>query len=374
MTAVDGVCGDAGYDIYFNIEKAQLTLELKNGINKNVATGSKVSDFKAAVLENYALNSADGNEYDSNKALHEIKAEDIVLYKAGSDGAFTAADDVYFNSEEKYKFTVKVTLNDSVASNYEVDSNSETDKKYYGIEFAGLTETKVQVTLKNPATEIIKAYDEQKALTAVGIAEEYVAGFEVVADDKALDEQESAKKLVSPQWYTKEKEISGVNFPELDQETQFEAGTERYTLMSEDPKDAGEYYLVYVYSGENGKYKKGYSDPVKVTIEPISLVLKPSKVVLVEGMDKDAVAKALAEAEYELWNGEASYIKSSDIAGENATRADFFGVSYSDDAKTQYYSPVFKLETRQKKAASSIKEGATEEENGARGQHMQTLH
>lgn len=364
MTAVDGVCGDAGYDIYFNIEKAQLTLELKNDINKNVATGSKVSDFKAAVLENYVLKSADDSEYDSNKALHEVKAEDIVLYKAGSDGVFAATDDVYFNSEEKYTFTVKVTLVDSVASSYEVDSNNETDKKYYGIEFAGLTETKVQVALKNPGTEIIKTYDEQKAFTAAGIAEEYVTSYEVVtkADDKALDEQEGAKKLVSPQWYTKERRINGVAFPELDEETQFEVGTERYTLMPEDPKDAGEYYLVYVYSGENGKYKKGYSDPVKVTIEPVSLVLKPSKAVLVEGMDGNAVARALAEAEYELWNGEASYIKSSDIVGENAKRADFFGVSYNDNGKTQYYSPVFKLETRQKKPAASIIEGATEEE------------
>ncbi len=374
VTAVEGVCGDAVYDIYFNIEKAQLTLELKNDINKNVATGSKVSDFKAAVLENYVLKSADNSEYDSQKALHEIKAEDIVLYKAGSDGVFAVNDDAYFNSEEKYKFTVKVTLADSVASNYEVDSNNETDKKYYGIEFAGLTETKVQVALKNPGTEIIKTYDEQNALTAAGIAEEYVTSYEVVtkADDKALDEQESAKKLVSPQWYTKEKGISNIAFPELDDETQFEVkavdeygnvvGTDRYTLMSENPKDAGEYYLVYVYSGENGKYKKGYSDPVKVTIEPVSLVLKPSKVVMVEGMDRNAVAKALAEAEYELWNGEASYIKSSDIVGENATRADFFGVSYSDKGKTQYYSPVFKLETRQKKPAASIKDGATEEE------------
>lgn len=374
VTAVEGVCGDAVYDIYFNIEKAQLTLELKNDINKNVATGSKVSDFKAAVLENYVLKSADNSEYDSQKALHEIKAEDIVLYKAGSDGVFAVNDDAYFNSEEKYKFTVKVTLADSVASNYEVDSNNETDKKYYGIEFAGLTETKVQVALKNPGTEIIKTYDEQNALTAAGIAEEYVTSYEVVtkADDKALDEQESAKKLVSPQWYTKEKGISNTAFPELDDETQFEVkavdeygnvvGIDRYTLMSENPKDAGEYYLVYVYSGENGKYKKGYSDPVKVTIEPVSLVLKPSKVVMVEGMDRNAVAKALAEAEYELWNGEASYIKSSDIVGENATRADFFGVSYSDNGKTQYYSPVFKLETRQKKPAASIKDGATEEE------------
>ena len=207
VTAVEGVCGDAVYDIYFNIEKAQLTLELKNDINKNVATGSKVSDFKAAVLENYVLKSADNSEYDSQKALHEIKAEDIVLYKAGSDGVFAVNDDAYFNSEEKYKFTVKVTLADSVASNYEVDSNNETDKKYYGIEFAGLTETKVQVALKNPGTEIIKTYDEQNALTAAGIAEEYVTSYEVVtkADDKALDEQESAKKLVSPQWYTKER-------------------------------------------------------------------------------------------------------------------------------------------------------------------------
>lgn len=361
---VDGVCGEASYDVYFNIVKAQLTFELQNEVNKEVQTGSKVSDFKAAVLENYILKSADDTEYDK-KALYELKAEDIVVYKADANGVFTVTEDMYFNSEETYKFTVKVTLGDSIASNYEVDSNNETDKKYYGIEFAGLTETKVNVTLKNPETEIIKKYDEKNALSADSIAAEYVTGFEVVTreDDKALDEQESAKQLVGkPKWYSKEKKPDGVEFPEIDDETQFETGNDRYTLMTEDPKDAGEYYLVYVYPGENGKYKKGYSDPVKVTIEPVSLVLKPTNVVLTEGMDKDAVAKALAEAEYELYNGEASYIKSSDITGENATRPDFFGVSYSDNTKTQYYGPVFELETRQKKAAASIKEGATEEE------------
>ena len=367
VTPVEGVCGIASYDIYFNIEKAQLTLDLQD-VNKDVKTGSKISDFKASVIEKSGLKLKD-TEY-GKTALFEIKAEDIIVYEIGSDGVFKVTEDTSFNSEKKYTFTVKVTLEASIASNYDVDSNNETEKKYYGIEFAGLTETKVKVTLASPSTELSKEYDE-KEWTIEDVTKN-VSGFEVIIpgnedeEDALIEDQESAKTLVSPKWYTRERKQSGVDFPELDEETQFdvESGLNagRYTLMTENPKDAGEYYLVYVYSGENGKYKKGYSEPVKVTIEAGALVLKPTKIVLSEGMDSSAVYEALAEAEYELYKGETKYIDSAKIAGENPERPDFFGVSYSDNDKTQYYGPVFELQTRQKKAPADIKEGASEEE------------
>lgn len=367
VTPVEGVCGSASYDIYFNIEKAQLTLDLQD-VNKNVKTGSKVSDFKESVIEKSGLKLADA-PYDKT-ALYELKAEDIIVYEIGNDGVSKITEDTYFNSEKKYTFTVKVTLEASIASNYDVDSNNETEKKYYGIEFAGLTETEVNVTLKDPSAELTKEYDE-KEWTIEDITTN-VSGFEVVIPgsedeaDELIEDQESAKKLVSPKWFTRERKQSDVDFPELDEETQFDVinglNAGRYTLMTENPKDAGEYYLVYVYSGENGKYKKGYSEPVKVTIEAGALVLKPTKIVLSEGMDSSAVYEALAEVEYELFKGETKYIDSAKIAGENPERPDFFGVSYSDNDKTQYYGPVFELQTRQKKAPADIKEGATEEE------------
>lgn len=366
LDPIDGVCGKAEFDIYFNIEKAELKFKLQNPVNEEVKTGSKISEFKTAITENYRLVTLEGNDY--NKALYDLKPEDIVVYEVGDDGTPKATEDVYFNSEKKYKFTVQVALDTSAAANYEVDCNSETEKKYYPIEFAGLTETKVLVTLNNPGTEIRKDFDE-KELT-VEEAAKNVVSFEVTAKDKdgkdvAIDEQESAKKLVSPKWYTRERKIDN---PEIDEDTPFEINEDtqflfqedRYTLMTDpendtkmiNPKDAGEYYLVYVYSGENGKYKMGHSDPIKVTIDPAALVLKPTKISLAEGMDKAAVDEALAKTEYKLWQGEKEYTKP----------VDFFGVSYGENNKTQYFNPVFELEMRQKKASEDIKEGASEDE------------
>lgn len=357
LDPIDGVCGKAEDDIYFNIEKAELIFKLQNSINKEVKTGSKISEFKTAITENYCLVTSEDNDY--NKALYDLKPEDIVVYEVGDDGTHKATEDVYFNSEKKYKFTVQVALDTSAAANYEVDCNSETEKKYYSIEFAGLTETKVLVTLNNPGTEIRKDFDE-KELTVEEVAKN-VASFEVTATDKdgkdvAIDEQESAKALVSPKWYTRERKINNTNFPEIDEDTQFEFLEDRYTLMTENPKDAGEYYLVYVYSGENGKYKKSYSDPIKVTIDSAALILKPTKISLAEGMDKAAVDEALAKTEYSLLQGETEYKKYP------VDPVDFFGVSYGENNKTQYFSPVFELEMRQKKAAADIKEGASEDE------------
>lgn len=358
LDPIDSVCGKAEDDIYFNIEKAELRFQLQNFINEGVKTGSKISEFKTAVTENYCLVTSADNEY--NKALYNLKPEDVIVYKEGDKGIYEVTEDLYFNSEKKYKFTVQVALDTSAIASYEVDCNNETEKKYYSIEFTGLTETKVLVTLKNPGTEIRKDFDE-KELTVEGAAEN-VASFEVTATDKdgkdvAIDEQESAKKLVSPKWYTRERKIGTSEYEnfEIDEDTQFIFQEDRYTLMNGNPKDAGEYYLVYVYSGENGKYKKSYSDPIKVTIDPAALVLKPTKISLAEGMDKDAVAEALAKTEYVLWQGETEY----------KYPVDFFGVSYGENNKTQYFSPVFELEMRQKKAAADIKEGASEDEQYA---------
>lgn len=364
LDPIDSVCGKAEDDIYFNIEKANLTFKLQDTtINNAVKTGSKISEFKTAITENYCLKSLDkyGNSTEYNKAFYDLKPENVIVYEVHNDGTPETTEDVYFNSEKKYKFTVQVMLDTSVIANYEVDCNNETEKKYYPIEFAGLTETKVLVTLNNPGTEIRKEFDE-KELTADEAAKN-VKSFEVTAKDKdgkdvAIDEQENAKKQVSPKWYTRERKI-GTNQFEIDEDTQFLFENDRYTLMTDPkdskeiaPKDAGEYYLVYVYSGENGKYQKSYSDPIKVTIDPAALVLKPTKISLAEGMDKAAVDEALAKTEYKLWQGEKEYTKP----------VDFFGVSYGEDNKTQYYSPVFELEMRTKKAAADIKEGASEDE------------
>lgn len=355
LEPIDSVCGKAEYNVYFNIEKANLTFKLQDSINKEVKTGSRISDFKTIVTENYYLATSTGDNY--NKALYDLKPEDVIVYKEGDNGTYEVTEDLYFNSERKYKFAVQVTLDTSAIASYEVDCNNETEKKYYSIEFTGLTETKVLVTLKNPGTEIRKDFDE-KELTVEGAAEN-VASFEVTATDKdgkdvAIDEQESAKKLVSPKWYTRERKIGTSEYEnfEIDEDTQFIFQEDRYTLMNGNPKDAGEYYLVYVYSGENGKYKKSYSDPIKVTIDPAALVLKPTKISLAEGMDKAAVDAALAKTEYALWQGET----------EHKYTVDFFGVSYGENNKTQYFSPVFELEMRQKKAAADIKEGASEDE------------
>lgn len=373
---VDGLCGTDEAFIYFVIEPATLKLEFKftddddTEKSKKVAPGSKVADLKETIASTYTLKNKDNVEF--NKDLTALEAK---VYEISSEGVKSEEEtkDETFNSEKAYQVEITVTFKDAASgANYEVEKAD-----YYIIQFLGLVESEINVPLKNPGNEqdFISEYDGKEL--EISSYEQFIDKDKITVTVKDKDEEiPDAVKALVPTWYIMEKykkipvydkeEIEIIDYTTdikmdpLDENTQFEVpGSEtdtvyRYTVLTEKPKDAGEYYIVYVYPGENGKYEKAYSNAIKVTIDPAPLVLRPTVVKLAEGMTEEDVEKALAKVEYKLYKkNNTDYTDAKD---------DFFGVSYGDKGATQYYQPLFELQSRTEKDKELLPENATEEQ------------
>ncbi len=368
--AQEGICGVAECIVYFNITPKKLAIELTDDI-LSVKAGSKIEDFKEDVRK--AVRLKDGSaDFDGLQYSSTVK-----VYKVGDEAE---TQDISFSKDSDYKVRVEAALDAAAMGNYEVTGGE------YLVRFDGLLQTKVDVEIRNPGSEIVKTYEKSKTYKASEIAAEYGLNAVVKAvgtDGQAAplgDDVADADKLAVPKWYTKEinKIETGTNitdFPtagEIDGITQFFWQGALYTLMTEESVgEVGEYYLVYVYEGVDGRYDKSHSDPVKVTIDPIEVILVPVKVgELNTGMTREAIRKALAEAASELRVPDpadttlAGAVKSDAPAGDK----DFYGVSYdkSDDKVevTQYYSPVFELmcRTRTRLPEAQWPADATEEQ------------
>ncbi len=362
-------------DIFFHITPRKLMLEEDslNAVLASVKAGSKVADFKDAVVKACTLVDEDGNDFTALKYTITVKVCEV--------GAAEETVDTVFSRNKDYRAEIAVKFEDETAGkNYEV-SGAE-----YPVSFSGLQETKVET--KNPGSEMVKAYDAAKTYTASGIAEEY----KVTAEVKVKDSQGSYVPIGADvpvrdavaKWYTKEANKEGYieGFPEegeIDETTQFiGADGALYTLVTEegDEKkeaavgDVGDYYLVFVYEGVESQYEGSHSTPLKFTIDPVEVILKPVEVgVLSTAMDADAIASALAKVEPKFYmpdetdptKGAAENSGANKELGENE---DFFGVSYDEAEVTQYYSPVFELvcKTRTRLPKESWPANATEEQ------------
>lgn len=379
-----GLCGKDEYNVYFNITPQKLSpmlpsdpeadpdAEEESFLHENVPAGSKVADFKEKFLEGYRLWT------DEEELKKDVQYSAVVkVYKDGDTTKET--EDAYFSKNENYSFAVEVTLDPSLQANYELESRE------YQISFSGLLKTQIAVTLKEPGKEIVKSYEKGKTYTAEAIATEYVTKAEVKVDSRKKDDNEQpifvdfdgdAKDETGkavPKWFTKENKDGGINdFPdetEIDEETQFFSEDKKslYTLVEEEAVgDAGDYYLVYVYAGKAGSFEKSYSDPIKVTIDPVEVILKPTKIEdLNTSMNAATIARALAKVEFELRKPDAA---DPTAAGAEKSDADvqdgFWGVSYDDADKTQYYTPVFELwrKTRTKLPEKNWPANATEDQ------------
>lgn len=346
VDAVPELCGNAEEFVYFEITKAELKLNM-TGL-ATVQPGTAISDFKKDVSENYKLTSGSFS-YDQIKTLTALDPADIKVYEfADAKKADIETTDTEFSTEKTYVATVSVKFKDEAATgaNYTI-----TAEDYYIIEVGDLTETTVKVELKKPVD--VRKYDPAKELNCEEIEKEYIntdsltvtktegdSGKEVSIFAEGTNVRE---KLGAPAWYTRE-QTDNIEMPALDEETQFEADGYRYTKFDGNPKDAGEYYIVYTYPGETGKYKKAYSNAVQVSIDPASLAIEAADVVLKAGMNKDDVAKALMKAGYVLYNVKDG---KTDTVYETKDQKDFFGVSYDNTNATQYFVPEFTLEQRE---------------------------
>lgn len=343
----EGICGEAECDVYFNITPKELTIALEGDDEiLSVKAGSKIEDFKADVEKAVRLKD-NGTDFNVLQYSSTVK-----VYKVGDEAE---TKDLSFSKDGDYKVKVEVALDAAAMGNYEVTGGE------YLVRFDGLMQTRVDVEIKNPGSEIVKTYEKSKTYKASEIAAEYGLSAVVKAvgadgQDAPLDDGvEDADKQAVPKWYTKEinKSESGANiadFPtigEVDGITQFFWQNALYTMMTEESVgDVGEYYLVYVYEGVDGRYDKSHSDPVKVAIDPIEVILVPTKVgELNTGMTTEGIRKALAEVASELRVPDPADVTLAGAVKSDApaTDKDFYGVSYDNVGVTQYYSPVFEL-------------------------------
>lgn len=341
----EGVCGKAAYDVYFNITPKELTLNL-SAIFSNVKSGSKVADLQKKVADSRLL---DGGS-DFTAVQYTVAAK---VYASGEE---TETTDTVFSKNKDYLVKVEITFADAdAAKNYEAPDGE------YPLHFAtSLAVTNVEV--KTPGREMVKTYaaGTEGSYTAAAIAAEYGVTAEVkAANADGTEESLGADKAVA-KWYGKEiksTDISGFPLESEDGITQFvHSDGALYTLMTADSaagenaevkaKEVGDYYLVYVYEGEDGLYKPAHSDPLKFTIDPVSVTLRPTEIgELNTGMTRAGLKKALAEAGSKLYNTDVDPAAESDapVNKDPEHNKDFYGVSYDDATVTQYYSPVFEL-------------------------------
>lgn len=370
----EGICGAAEYNLYFNITKRKLVIALEGedgaGADSilSVNAGTRIADFKTKVEKAVRLKEENGTPF--NGLQYNSIAR---VFKAGDVAETT---DLFFDRNTDYKVRAEVTLDAAAMGSYEVDGEE------YLVQFSGLTSTEIDVKIKNQGSGIVKIYEKNKAYKTVDIATEY--GISAVVKAEGSDHQyaplgddvSEADRQAVPKWYTKEinKGEGGKidEFPtsdKIDGITQFygqDGGL--YTLMAEENVgDVGEYYLVYVYEGVDGRYDKSHSEPVKVTIEPIEVILVPTTVgELNTGMTREAVRKTLAETVSELRLPDTADATVASVNKSDAPAADkdFYGVSYDNAGVTQYYSPVFELvcRTRTRLPETQWPAGASEEQ------------
>lgn len=374
LPAAPELCNAASVDIYVEIEKAQINLNLEDCLT--VKRGTTVADFKKQIAENYKLETIDASDPDNivtNAVGKEIvkEAPAVLVYQVGADAAL--GDDVVLDAANDY--TVKVgrlvkngdkdefepvlTLVDSAAQNYTVEA-----RESYNIEIGELQPTKIVFELADPGKEIIKEYtgsqvaiadlekeifpkdkDNNPVMPQVYVVDE--DGKETLLTVK--DGEETKPVVPEAGWYTRRQPLTDGSSDYI------------YTKLDADPKEAGEYFVRYTYADETNVYEKSESDPIRVVIDPAPAVItidngEGKLPAFYENMTAADARKALAELSYNV------LAKSKKGEGENAADVqpgdkiqgsdadDFFGVSYEGDDntadKTQYYKPVFKLQRR----------------------------
>lgn len=346
--AVDGFSSEADAFIYFEIEKAELEVDISSLTSADA--GTTVADFIKKVTEEYVLTEKNGNTYDDEKKasiIKEIKAAVYSVDNEGNESADALPPETIIDQQGNYRVKItEIALTDESITNYTVGAKADS----YAIVVGKLQATEVLAALKNPAEEIITTYGQEKVTIQDIIESRLEKTPEVVKVIDSEKEDEEPKKeilkdaVVTAAWYTREQtDFTGTD--DTDAKTEITDDYilhqgYRYTALETDPVNAGEYYAIYKYDGDDKTYAKSISEPIKVTVEPASLIIEPETIDITAGMTYEDMEKLLAKAAYKIYTVGADG-KTSDFKEETE---DFFGVSYSDTDRTQYYKPVFKVQ------------------------------
>ncbi len=385
LDEVPEFCKKAEVVINFVIEPAELKLKTggifysdnySSEANKvRVSPNTTVASLKEKIKKDYQLcyTIIDENSYypseiikdiDKDGAEFDIKATVVDAYDT-TEPKKALEDTVQLAKNGDYRMYLEVVIPENLKANFTFDNT-----KLYLIETSDLVKPEVIVEKKNPGKEITTVYDASATdKTITDFVEAAIASKKVVytekddnGEEKEIEIPISEENPLTLKWYVRY--VKTIN-DEYENISEFD-----YKEYDGIPKDAGEYYVTYKYAGQPNVYEENESDYIKVTIEPISLILKPTASTaptLVAGMTYQEVKEEVAKVGYELYpytidkDGKetlaaAPYLKSSDAEAQG-----FWGVSYNDKNVTQYYNPVFRLQYREaekKDDGSLVKEGS----------------
>lgn len=385
LTGVNGLCEKLENDlkIYLTIEKADIELSFE----KTVDPGRTVGEFIDAVNKDYEItykNILDNkNKYNVSRDILAIKDAEgkddpdkklpLHVFVIDENGMRQPMDNAAkFDRNKDYVLTIDdIALTEHAAKNYELCVEDS-----YRIEVGQLQETAVRFELKDPGKDLIEVYAPDKAWTIDEVTKDLFT--EAVADAAGTvtkvsgtptvfvtgkdGEEDTILEGAVPEanWYTRIRMNSGSSYKVDEAAGEIEIKEENITFiykpMTSDPVDAGEYFILWTYGGDDSAYKESCSKAVRFTIDPAPVVIQISPDSAADadfrdGMDADAVRKALAKVSYSVYplveNAETGVMEAG--AASIETDPGFFGTSYKGDVEeqtTQYYVPEFVLESR----------------------------
>ncbi len=355
LAAEKDTWSEASMDVYVKIELAELELVLNKSLE--IDPGKTVKDLKDQITKDYDLKYEDGEVVDAKDAI--VEKFTVTVREAGSETELE--DTAVLNAKTGYE--VRIAIDFKEKTNYKV-----TTEEYYKVKVGDLQETRVEAVLDGVTYPVTKVYgDSSTALTDLFAKTAKVFVVNKEDEDKELAPAEG-ETLAVPGWYRREQAPNSTadGIQEDGSICYTEEPGLKYVKLAEGetPEEAGEYYVIWVYAGDDkNAYKASASDPVAATIEPAPVVIKIANdseslgSLFHEGMTRADVNKALKEIEYKVSTMTDGKVNDDDIKTD-----DFFGVTYAGDdenKKEQYYKPLFKLQ----RAASKEKDTVIEEKD-----------
>lgn len=298
-----------------------------------------------------------------------------------------------FDSTKDYILTIEPEsdlLTADAAENYELALDD-----FWKINIGERQETSIKFERKTEENgdlkDLIEVYEEGKTYSIEDVTKDLFtetgAPAVYVWDDKTEEDvilRDADGEPVKPVagWYTRiqleqndkklgenEKYKPDEEAGEFQYERKDEAGNDVkddfiYKPMKENetPTDAGEYYIVWNYAGDEGMYGKSHSDKIRFTIDPAPVVVnieldgvdytegKGAKLGFTDGMTVGDVRKTLAKIAYGVYPIKENEEGVPEIGKDKVNKEpEFFGTSYGIENKTQmtqYFVPEFVLQRR----------------------------
>lgn len=372
---IDGLYNKLEKDLVISleIEKAEIALKF----SAKIAPAKTAQDLIDEINEGYKIQYTANDTYEVSKEILKITDGKLpihlfVIDESGKRQPMKETDQ--FDRTKDYELTIdELALTEQAGKNYKLSV-----KAVYPVVVGERQATEIQYELKNPGSALIEQYDPEKEWKIEEVTKDLFT--EPVKEGETVTkpggaptvfiEDEDGKyntvlegAVLAAKWYTR---IQVGADPEHSYEVDEESGEIAdedevfvYKPMSSDPKDAGEYFIIWSYAGDNNAYTGAHSKALSFTIDPVPVVIKTSEESVAaanfhDGMNYKDIQKALAAISYGVYpkvkNETTGAMEISAKALE--ITPDFFGTSYGisdeDKTRTQYFVPEFVLQRRVK--------------------------